>query len=247
MDGRRSVARLLQRALRHFPRARPFRRERRMFRDGARRSSPTRSRRVTPGNHAQPRACPVQQARDGRLRPRPARKARRMAPGDDQGPARRSSIRRDHVLEHFTRSSTPIAQGPRPSGRADARSAAMGAGTRSRRSSIRASHDTWPHATRGLRAGDREDQGEGDAVRHPQLRRRPELGTRCCSPGGITAPSWARMLWFAGCGLACWARYWARGSLCSCGFHPWKHDDRKLIGKAESDYADALLPGAKAA
>ncbi|MES2055071.1 MAG: metal-dependent hydrolase [Pseudomonadota bacterium] len=26
------------------------------------------------------------------------------------------------------------------------------------------------------------------------------------------------------------------------GFHPWKHDDRELIGLAESDYAAAILP-----
>ena len=26
------------------------------------------------------------------------------------------------------------------------------------------------------------------------------------------------------------------------GFHPWNHDDRALIGKYESDYADAVMP-----
>lgn len=26
------------------------------------------------------------------------------------------------------------------------------------------------------------------------------------------------------------------------GFHPWRHDDRALIGLAESDYADAVMP-----
>lgn len=31
------------------------------------------------------------------------------------------------------------------------------------------------------------------------------------------------------------------------GFHPWKHDDRALIGLAESDYADAVMPEARAA
>ena len=25
------------------------------------------------------------------------------------------------------------------------------------------------------------------------------------------------------------------------GFHPWNHDDRALIGKYESDYADAVM------
>jgi predicted metal-dependent hydrolase len=31
------------------------------------------------------------------------------------------------------------------------------------------------------------------------------------------------------------------------GFHPWNHDDRKLIGKYESDYSDAVMPKALAA
>ena len=31
------------------------------------------------------------------------------------------------------------------------------------------------------------------------------------------------------------------------GFHPWNHDDRKLIALADSDYADAVMPGAVAA
>lgn len=30
------------------------------------------------------------------------------------------------------------------------------------------------------------------------------------------------------------------------GFHPWKHDDRALIGKYESPYADAIMPAATA-
>ncbi|HOB14217.1 MAG TPA: metal-dependent hydrolase, partial [Novosphingobium sp.] len=25
------------------------------------------------------------------------------------------------------------------------------------------------------------------------------------------------------------------------GFHPWKHDDRALIGKAESEFPDAVM------
>lgn len=31
------------------------------------------------------------------------------------------------------------------------------------------------------------------------------------------------------------------------GFHPWNHDDRKLIGKYESEYSDAVMPNALAA
>ncbi|MCH8162822.1 MAG: hypothetical protein IIA99_01835 [Proteobacteria bacterium] len=26
------------------------------------------------------------------------------------------------------------------------------------------------------------------------------------------------------------------------GFHPWKHDDRALLGKTQSDYAAAVMP-----
>jgi predicted metal-dependent hydrolase len=31
------------------------------------------------------------------------------------------------------------------------------------------------------------------------------------------------------------------------GFHPWNHDDRKLIGLAESEYQAAVLPRESAA
>jgi hypothetical protein len=61
---------------------------------------------------------------------------------------------------------------------------------------------------------------------------------------GITGPrAWARFLWFA------WVRpgmmrkiFLAWASFFMPGFHPWNHDDRALIAKAESDYADALTP-----
>jgi hypothetical protein len=58
---------------------------------------------------------------------------------------------------------------------------------------------------------------------------------------GIAGPrAWARMAWFllARPGLLrrivpAWAAYFLPG------FHPWNHDDRALIGKAESAYAMA--------
>ena len=61
---------------------------------------------------------------------------------------------------------------------------------------------------------------------------------------GITGPrAWARFFWFA------WVRpgmmrkiFLAWASFFLPGFHPWKHDDRALIARAESDYADALMP-----
>ena len=65
---------------------------------------------------------------------------------------------------------------------------------------------------------------------------------------GLTGPKvWARMFWYAfgNPGMArkvagVWAAYFLPG------FHPWKHDDRVLIGLAESDYEAALLPAAVA-
>ena len=61
---------------------------------------------------------------------------------------------------------------------------------------------------------------------------------------GLTGPRvWARLFWYAfgNPGMArkvagVWAAYFLPG------FHPWKHDDRALIGLAESDYEAAVLP-----
>jgi len=66
---------------------------------------------------------------------------------------------------------------------------------------------------------------------------------------GLSGPRiWARLAWhaFGNPGMArkiagVWAAYFLPG------FHPWKHDDRALIGLAESDYEDAVLPKAVAA
>ena len=63
---------------------------------------------------------------------------------------------------------------------------------------------------------------------------------------GISGPkAWARMAWYAfgNPGMArkvagVWAAYFLPR------FHPWKHDDRALIGLAESDYEAAVLPKA---
>ncbi len=63
---------------------------------------------------------------------------------------------------------------------------------------------------------------------------------------GLTGPKvWARLFWYAfgNPGMARKvARVWAAYFL--PGFHPWKHDDRALIGLAESDYEAAVLPRA---
>jgi predicted metal-dependent hydrolase len=66
---------------------------------------------------------------------------------------------------------------------------------------------------------------------------------------GMTGPRvWARLFWYAfgNPGMArriagVWAAYFLPG------FHPWKHDDRALIGLAESDYEAAVLPRAATA
>ena len=66
---------------------------------------------------------------------------------------------------------------------------------------------------------------------------------------GITGfKAWRRMLWFAWINpgmlrkiLGAWFAFFLPR------FHPWKHDDRNLIQKAESDYAAAVLPQPAAA
>jgi len=63
---------------------------------------------------------------------------------------------------------------------------------------------------------------------------------------GLVGPKvWARMAWYAigSPGILRlialdWAKYFLPG------FHPWNHDDRKLIAREESDYAAAVLPKA---
>ena len=64
---------------------------------------------------------------------------------------------------------------------------------------------------------------------------------------GLTGPKvWWQLFWYAfgRPGMArkvagVWFSYFLPG------FHPWTHDDRALIALAESEYEDALLPGAR--
>jgi len=66
---------------------------------------------------------------------------------------------------------------------------------------------------------------------------------------GITGPkAWARLFWFAFVRPGIFRK--VAGAWLSFflpGFHPWNHDDRALIGKAESDYGAALMPEARPA
>ena len=66
---------------------------------------------------------------------------------------------------------------------------------------------------------------------------------------GLSGPIvWARMFWYA-FGRPGMARKIAGQWLAFFlpGFHPWNHDDRRLIGLYESDYAAARLPAEVAA
>ena len=62
------------------------------------------------------------------------------------------------------------------------------------------------------------------------------------------AGAWARILWFwfgrpgvVRKLIPAWSAFFLPG------FHPWNHDDRQLIALADSDYTDAVIPGAVAA
>ena len=107
-------------------------------------------------------------------------------------------------------------------------------------------YDTWLHATKGWTRWKRwkvKAKVMLFVTRNFVVDR--SLGTIILlRQDGITGPrAWARMLWFAWVRpgmlrkiLGAWLAFFLPG------FHPWRHDDRALIGKAESDYADALTP-----
>ncbi|MCW3835867.1 metal-dependent hydrolase [Sphingomonas canadensis] len=108
-------------------------------------------------------------------------------------------------------------------------------------------YDTWIHATR-----------DWSAWRRWKLRslmmflvtinfwkKRVDGAVELLRQDGITRGARRRVWWYllARPGLlrrilVPWAAYFVPG------FHPWKHDDRHLIGKAESDYAAAVSPAA---
>lgn len=110
-------------------------------------------------------------------------------------------------------------------------------------------YDTWLHATRDWTRWKRWKIKSlvmvATTVKFFQGRRRGML--ELLRQDGLTGPKvWARMAWYAfgNPGMArkilgAWVAFFLPG------FHPWNHDDRKLIGLAESDYAAAVLPAAQ--
>ena len=71
----------------------------------------------------------------------------------------------------------------------------------------------------------------------------PDVEIELLRQDGITGMrAWARMLWFA------WVRPGMMRKILGAwlafflpGFHPWNHDDRALIGKHDSEFADAAM------
>ncbi|WP_260598415.1 metal-dependent hydrolase [Sphingomonas endolithica] len=110
-------------------------------------------------------------------------------------------------------------------------------------------YDTWMHATkdwpRFKRWRNKSIVMVATTVKFFQGRRRGMLDL--LRQDGLTGPKvWARLAWYAfgNPGMArkilgAWIAFFLPG------FHPWNHDDRKLIGLAESDYAAAVLPEAQ--
>jgi predicted metal-dependent hydrolase len=109
-------------------------------------------------------------------------------------------------------------------------------------------YDTWLHATKDWTRWKRWKIKSivmiATTVKFFQGRRRGMI--ELLRQDGLTGPKvWARMAWYAfgNPGMArkilgAWIAFFLPG------FHPWKHDDRELIGLAESDYAAAVLPRA---
>lgn len=113
-------------------------------------------------------------------------------------------------------------------------------------------YDTWLHATRDWSRWQRWKVKSlvmlSVTWRFFDGRRRGML--ELLRQDGMTGPRvWWRMAWYA-FGRPGMARKIAGAwlSFFLPGFHPWNHDDRRLIALAESDYADAVMPrGAVAA
>ena len=152
-------------------------------------------------------------------------------------------------LEHFTAIlAHQLLKDPRHLDRADAESAAMWRWHAIEEIEHKAvAYDTWLHATRHWPRSKRwkvKAKVMLFVTRNFIVDR--SFGTlELLRQDGITgARAWARMLWYA------WVRpgmlrriFGAWAAFFMPGFHPWRHDDRGLIGKAESAYADSVMAG----
>ena len=112
-------------------------------------------------------------------------------------------------------------------------------------------YDTWLHATRGWSEWQRFKIKALVMARVTiNFTRGRTLGMlHLLRQDGLTGPKvWARIFWYA-FGRPGMARKIAGQWLAffSPRFHPWNHDDRRLIGLVDSDYAAARVPEVAAA
>ncbi|MGE3396881.1 MAG: metal-dependent hydrolase [Sphingomonas sp.] len=151
-------------------------------------------------------------------------------------------------LEHFTAIlANQLLRNPRHLAKADPESAAMWRWHAIEEIEHKGvAYDTWLHATRGI---SRRKRWKIKAkvmlfVTRNFIVDRTRGTLELLRQDGITGPNaWARMFWFA------WVRpgmlrkiFGAWVAFFLPGFHPWNHDDRALIARAESDYEAARLP-----
>jgi len=155
-------------------------------------------------------------------------------------------------LEHFTAIlANQLLSNPRHLAGSDAESAAMWRWHAVEEIEHKGvAYDTWLHATRGIPRGKRWKIKAKVMlfVTRNFIVDRTRGTLELLRQDGITGPkAWGRMLWFA------WVRpgimrkifgAWLAFFLPS--FHPWNHDDRALIARAESDYEAARLPAGTA-
>ena len=156
-------------------------------------------------------------------------------------------------LEHFTAIlANQLLRNPRHLGKADPESAAMWRWHAIEEIEHKGvAYDTWLHATRAWPRGKRWKVKAKVMlfVTRNFIVDRTRGTLELLRQDGITGPqAWARMFWFA------WVRpgmlrkiFGAWLAFFLPRFHPWNHDDRALIARAESDYADALMPAASPA
>ena len=155
-------------------------------------------------------------------------------------------------LEHFTAIlANQLLRNPRHLDRADAESAALWRWHAIEEIEHKGvAYDTWQHATRGISRGKRWKIKAKVMlfVTKNFIVDRSRGTLELLRQDGITGPrAWSRMIWFA------WVRpgmlrkvFGAWLAFFLPGFHPWNHDDRALIARAESDYDAARMPVAAA-